>query len=111
ARDVCGVGPADSTGKSSPASYWPGGRRPSGRSGRARRNPRDSTAMAVPPGLRRLDRPCWTVVVAAPLSMLSVNPLRPVIATGVRAEGRSEVLGLAVGDSEDGAFWTVFLRS
>lgn len=34
-----------------------------------------------------------------------------VIATGVTANGDREVLGLAVGDSEDGAFWTAFLRS
>lgn len=34
-----------------------------------------------------------------------------VIATGVSAEGRREVLGLAVGDSETRAFWTAFLRS
>ncbi len=34
-----------------------------------------------------------------------------VIATGVAADGRREVLGFAVGDSEDGAFWTQFLRS
>jgi putative transposase len=34
-----------------------------------------------------------------------------VIATGVAADGRREVLGFAVGDSEDGAFWTAFLRS
>jgi putative transposase len=33
-----------------------------------------------------------------------------VIATGVRVDGMREVLGLAVGDSEDGAFWTAFLR-
>ena len=33
-----------------------------------------------------------------------------VIATGVTAEGGREVLGLYVGDSEDGAFWTAFLR-
>jgi transposase-like protein len=33
-----------------------------------------------------------------------------VIATGVRGDGHREVLGLAVGDSEDGAFWTAFLR-
>jgi putative transposase len=33
-----------------------------------------------------------------------------VIATGVRADGGREVLGLSVGDSEDGAFWTAFLR-
>lgn len=34
-----------------------------------------------------------------------------VIAIGVRADGRREVLGFDVGDSEDGAFWTAFLRS
>ena len=33
-----------------------------------------------------------------------------VVATGVSADGRREVLGFAVGDSEDGAFWTAFLR-
>jgi transposase-like protein len=34
-----------------------------------------------------------------------------VIATGVSRDGNREVLGVAVGDSEDGAFWTAFLRS
>src|ERR1700751_171727 len=34
-----------------------------------------------------------------------------VVATGVAADGHREVLGFAVGDSEDGAFWTAFLRS
>jgi transposase-like protein len=34
-----------------------------------------------------------------------------VLATGVAADGHREVLGCAVGDSEDGAFWTAFLRS
>src|SRR4051812_21230443 len=34
-----------------------------------------------------------------------------VIATGVTGDGRWEVLGFDVGDSEDGAFWTAFLRS
>ena len=34
-----------------------------------------------------------------------------VIATGVSADGRREVLGFDVGDSESGAFWTAFLRS
>jgi putative transposase len=34
-----------------------------------------------------------------------------VIAIGVAADGHREVLGCAVGDSEDGAFWTAFLRS
>ena len=34
-----------------------------------------------------------------------------VIATGVTRSGDREVLGCDVGDSEDGAFWTAFLRS
>jgi len=34
-----------------------------------------------------------------------------VIATGVTRNGDREVLGLAVGDSEDGAIWTAFLGS
>jgi transposase-like protein len=34
-----------------------------------------------------------------------------VVATGVTATGEREILGLEVGDSEDGAFWTAFLRS
>ena len=34
-----------------------------------------------------------------------------VIATGVSADGRREVLGCAVGDSETEVFWTDFLRS
>jgi putative transposase len=33
-----------------------------------------------------------------------------VIATGISADGRREVLGFQVGDSEDAAFWTEFLR-
>ena len=33
------------------------------------------------------------------------------VATGVAADGHREVLGFDVGDSEDGAFWTAFLRS
>jgi putative transposase len=34
-----------------------------------------------------------------------------VVATAVAADGRRQVLGVEVGDSEDGAFWTAFLRS
>jgi transposase-like protein len=34
-----------------------------------------------------------------------------VIATGISADGRREILGFDVGDSESGAFWTAFLRS
>jgi putative transposase len=34
-----------------------------------------------------------------------------VIATGVSADGRREILGFDVGDSESGAFWTGFLRA
>jgi len=33
-----------------------------------------------------------------------------VVATGVTATGDREVLGIDVGDSEDGAFWTAFLK-
>ncbi|HUP84322.1 MAG TPA: IS256 family transposase, partial [Acidimicrobiales bacterium] len=33
-----------------------------------------------------------------------------VVATGVSSTGDREVLGVEVGDSEDGAFWTAFLR-
>jgi transposase-like protein len=33
-----------------------------------------------------------------------------IVATGVAQDGNREVLGLAVGDSEDKAFWTAFLR-
>jgi putative transposase len=33
-----------------------------------------------------------------------------VVVTGVTAEGNREVLGVDVGDSEDGTFWTAFLR-
>jgi putative transposase len=34
-----------------------------------------------------------------------------VVATGVTEGGDREVLGIEVGDTEDGAFWTAFLRS
>jgi transposase-like protein len=34
-----------------------------------------------------------------------------IVATGVAGDGNREVLGLAVGDSEDKSFWTAFLRS
>lgn len=34
-----------------------------------------------------------------------------VVATGVNAAGKREVLGIDVGTSEDGAFWLAFLRS
>src|SRR5664280_581970 len=34
-----------------------------------------------------------------------------VVATGVAETGDREVLGLAIGDSEDGVFWTEFLQS
>ena len=34
-----------------------------------------------------------------------------VVATGVATDGNREVLGVAVGDSEDEVFWTTFLRS
>lgn len=34
-----------------------------------------------------------------------------VVATGIREDGGREVLGIAIGDSEDAAFWTEFLQS
>jgi transposase-like protein len=34
-----------------------------------------------------------------------------VLATGVTADGRREVLGFDVVDSGDGSFWTAFLRA
>ncbi len=34
-----------------------------------------------------------------------------VVATGVSAEGRREILGMALGDAETVDFWTSFLRS
>jgi putative transposase len=34
-----------------------------------------------------------------------------VVATGVSEEGRREILGIAIGDSEDETFWREFLRS
>ena len=33
-----------------------------------------------------------------------------IVATGVSRSGDREVLGVEVGDSEDGAFWIAFLR-
>jgi putative transposase len=61
-----------------------------------------------------------TTTTSAPVSGLGLMAARVtrrvvsqavVIATGVTADGRREVLGFDVGDSEDGAFWTAFLRS
>ena len=40
-----------------------------------------------------------------------VSSMAVVIATGLRADGFREVLGLDVGDSENETFWTEFLRS
>ena len=34
-----------------------------------------------------------------------------VVAVGISADSRREVLGVDVGDSEDGAFWSAFLLS
>ena len=48
--------------------------------------------------------PRWPALPIPPASSIKV-------ATGVCGDGRREVLGFAVGDSEDGAFWTAFLRS
>jgi len=41
----------------------------------------------------------------------AVTALTVVVPTGVTLTGDREVLGLAIGDSEDGAFWAEFLRS
>src|SRR5215510_9576481 len=43
---VCGVGPADSTGKSA-VTYWPGGTRPAGASTRLRWKPRETGLMSA----------------------------------------------------------------
>jgi transposase-like protein len=64
---------------------------------------------------RRLDGPypyCWldATFVKARQEQRVVS-LAVVIAIGVNASGQREVLGLDVGPSEDGAFWTQFLRS
>jgi transposase-like protein len=40
-----------------------------------------------------------------------VNSRALVIGAGVTGDGLREVLGFDVDDSEDGAFWTAFLRS
>jgi hypothetical protein len=69
-----------------------------------------------------LDRAVVADVVAVPVGGTQHRPpaeddLPPgvsqavVVATGVTADGRREVLGFADGDSEDGAFRTAFLRS
>jgi putative transposase len=64
---------------------------------------------------RKLDGPypyCWldATFVKARQEQRVVS-LAVVIAIGVNASGQREVLGLDVGPSEDGAFWTQFLRS
>ena len=46
ASGVCGVGPADSTGKSS-VTYWPGGTRPAGAGRRLPWKPREIWLMSV----------------------------------------------------------------
>src|SRR4051812_10734906 len=53
----------------------------------------------------------WMRPIARPGVNHRVVSQAVVIATGVRADGWREVLGFAAGDSEDGAFWTAFLRS
>ena len=39
-----------------------------------------------------------------------VVPVSALVATGVNADGRREILGLQLGSAEDGAAWTAFLR-
>jgi putative transposase len=52
-----------------------------------------------------------TYVKARDTDLHQVVSRAAVIATGITAGGDREVLGLAVGDSEDETFWTEFLRS
>lgn len=58
--------------------------------------PASSTCSSTPPTSRGASAAGWCRA--------------PVIATGVTAGGDREVLGVDVGDSEDGAFWTAFLK-
>jgi hypothetical protein len=57
------------------------------------------------------------VIFAAGWAIVSIPRPKPTLLAGgrggpgVAADGRREVLGFDVGDSEDGAFWTAFLRS
>ena len=44
-------------------------------------------------------------------SVSQVTSMAMVVATGVTAEGRREILGCDLGDSEDGEFWHAFLAS
>jgi Transposase, Mutator family len=65
-------------------------------------------AGGVPEPLARPHR----VPLRVPRRHLSQGPCRAVVvATGVSMDGHREVLGCAIGDSEDGVFWTAFLRS
>ena len=65
---------------------------------------------------RRLDR-TWFPYVFVDATYLDVRVGRRVVcralvvATGVSAEGRREILGMALGDAETVDFWTSFLRS
>lgn len=63
---------------------------------------------------RKLDGPypyCWLDATFVKVRQdQRVVSMAVVIAIGVNADGQREVLGLDVGPSEDGAFWTQFLR-
>ena len=65
---------------------------------------------------RRLDR-TWFPYVFVDATYLDVRVGRRVVcralvvATGVSAQGRREILGMALGDAETTDFWTSFLRS
>ena len=65
---------------------------------------------------RRLDR-TWFPYLFVDATYLDVRVGRRVVcralvvATGVSAEGRREILGMALGDAETTDFWTSFLRS
>src|ERR687883_106159 len=73
---------------------------------------------------RRVDQALFAVVMEAYLHGVSTRKVDDLVkalgadsgiskseVSRVRADGWREVLGFAVGDSEDGAFWTAFLRS
>src|SRR5437899_12061248 len=64
---------------------------------------------------RRLDHTCFPYVFLDATYVKAhegahVVSKAVIVATGVAADGNREVLGLAVGDSEDRSFWTGFLR-
>ena len=85
-----------------------------GRRGSARTWTTEVAAFRGPrPGRAARSRTCsWTRPTARPAVEPPGRAPRPSWSPPAsRADGRREVLGFDVGDSEDGAFWTAFLRS